>query len=80
MQSYLKIGFILQLFGEIGYNCQTGNCYFISNSDGYLNVPPSVIIESIAFLVPSFIIIACYGSIWINMYRYKFICGKNVSR
>ena len=70
----LQIDFTFQIFGEIG------NCYFISDSDGFSNIPPSVIIESIAFLIPSLIIIACYGSIWISMYRYKFIIGQIVSR
>ena len=59
----------LGIFGELGYNCQTGNCYIIPTKEGYL-VSLQLLVW-ISTITPCSIVIFSYLVIGLNMWNSR---------
>ena len=65
------------LFGELGYNCLSGNCYIIPQSDEFHGFSPLVVIYGLAILVPCFTVIICYCLIGISVWKTQKLFINN---
>ena len=71
--SSFKIHFF-QILGEFGINPRLGTCYLRPIGIYNEGIPPTTVLYTTAFVLPAFLIIASYFSIWLYMWNnHKYL-------
>ena len=63
-----------QILGEFGINPRLGTCYLRPIGIYNEGIPPTTVLYTTAFILPAFLIIASYFSIWLYMWNnHKYL-------